>query len=268
MMRRRGRRTRGRSLIDSSICVVLLFGLIAPSEWTKTRPSESLFWLCFSLLFFWWINHLQHQKFVSFLISLLSRLLLCFLCFQLHELLGKSLMVTVRDGRVLDGVAVCFDNNANVILNETTTTARSQRVRLGQVLINSKEIVKIEVEVCYLSYFDTSFISFSTWCVFVLGWILFLSNCSVQHSSSISFSRAVIFCHFLLVHLLRFPLFCQHCKSSHACLSLHQFSWLIGGFSSASSPPFSLKQFPVIQLHTHRFIMNDNQLFQNRDWRT
>jgi small nuclear ribonucleoprotein len=61
----------------------------------------------------------------------------------LERQLNKSVMVTLKDGRILDGKLTGFDEYMNMILEETEETKEDQVKRIGTIVLRGNNIVTI-----------------------------------------------------------------------------------------------------------------------------
>lgn len=61
----------------------------------------------------------------------------------LERNLNKSVMLTLKDGRTLDGKLTGFDEYMNMILEDTEETREDQVRRVGTVVLRGNNIVTI-----------------------------------------------------------------------------------------------------------------------------
>ncbi len=61
----------------------------------------------------------------------------------LERQLNKSVVVTLKDGRMLDGKLTGFDEYMNMILEETEETKEDQVKRIGTIVLRGNNIVTI-----------------------------------------------------------------------------------------------------------------------------
>jgi len=61
----------------------------------------------------------------------------------LERQLNKSVVVTLKDGRTLDGKLTGFDEYMNMILEETEETKEDQVKRIGTIVLRGNNIVTI-----------------------------------------------------------------------------------------------------------------------------
>ena len=61
----------------------------------------------------------------------------------LERNLNKSVMLTLKDGRTLEGKLTGFDEYMNMILEETEETREDQVRRVGTVILRGNNIVTI-----------------------------------------------------------------------------------------------------------------------------
>jgi len=61
----------------------------------------------------------------------------------LERHLNKNVMVTLKDGRILDGKLSGFDEYMNMILEDTEETKEDQVKRIGTIVLRGNNIVTI-----------------------------------------------------------------------------------------------------------------------------
>ncbi len=61
----------------------------------------------------------------------------------LERHLNKNVVVTLKDGRMLDGKLAGFDEYMNMILEETEETKEDQVKRIGTIVLRGNNIVTI-----------------------------------------------------------------------------------------------------------------------------
>ena len=61
----------------------------------------------------------------------------------LERHLNKNVVVTLKDGRTLDGKLAGFDEYMNMILEETEETKEDQVKRIGTIVLRGNNIVTI-----------------------------------------------------------------------------------------------------------------------------
>ncbi len=66
---------------------------------------------------------------------------------SLQRLIGQSVTVQLKDGRLLDGRLVGFDDHMNVVLEAAGEAIGETRRHLGRVIVRGSNIVRLSVPV-------------------------------------------------------------------------------------------------------------------------